>query len=225
MFTDASQFALGGKLYRQKSENEPTENDLLKTAHFQFSTQRGDVPIHIKEAEIIVKFLLVCAEEARNCNVTFYCDNAAVVAAFNNLGAKDMALTKAVKWVVEFAYHHNIRFNVVWTPTKLQKADGISRELSLMESKLRPAISTPLYKWLKPEIDLFASDRNRLQPQMDYYSKYPEGKKLINPESRLLTKNRKLLNLTVIFQKTHWARTGWQPQSQIRQYMPFPRGH
>ena len=65
---------------------------------------------------------------------------------------------------------------MVWTSTKTQLADELSRKLSLSECKLRPQLREAIIKRLLPNLDLFATWHNRLHGEIRYVSRYPEEK-------------------------------------------------
>ena len=64
--------------------------------------------------------------------------------------------------------------NVKWVPTQEQLADDISRRLSTIEAKLRYPIRRLLVHIFDLNLDMFASNTNRLWPNLPYVSEYPD---------------------------------------------------
>ena len=118
--------------------------------------------------------LVAFKDQIKNQNLSIYCDNQAVVYCFKNMGAKDIMLSRKLFRIIQFCHDNNVRINVRWIGTKDQLADGISRELNVNESKLRPKLRQLVVQWFNPNMDLFASTFNRLTSSMRFCSFYPE---------------------------------------------------
>ena len=180
VYTDASSFALGGRLFKvdnfkdDDGLHQPKEADVLAEAFFQISTDGGDQPIHVKEIDVMLKTMIAIQDKVRDQHVTFYVDNAAVVAAFNSLGARDLRLSRAMKKILALCIKLNIKMAVEWISTKLQLADALSRTTMVSESKLRPKMRHLIKDVFCPTIDVFASDQNRLYRTIRYCSRFRE---------------------------------------------------
>ena len=82
VYTDASSFGLGGRVYARDNEtaiatlNQPDESDLVDEAFFQVSTDGvNDDPIHVKEMEVVWKTLVALQHKVKNQHLTLYIDN------------------------------------------------------------------------------------------------------------------------------------------------------
>ena len=124
--------------------------------------------------DAIEQALFSFAAELRDQHVTILCDNQSVVAAFNNMGGRDLRLSRALKRIIGFCANRNIKLSVDWVSTENQRADAISRATPIAESTLRPAMKKALVDTFQPELDLFATNVTRLHPKIEYYSRFPE---------------------------------------------------
>ena len=64
--------------------------------------------------------------------------------------------------------------HVKWVPTNEQLADAISRRLSTIESKLRFPIRKLIMDIFDINMDMFASNTNKLWPDIPYLSEFPD---------------------------------------------------
>ena len=180
LYTDASQYALGAKLYDADNfvvDNklmQPTSDSMIAERFFQYAIVDEDEPIHIKEMVTVLKAIVSLQDHIKNRHLSVYIDNMAVVHTFEGLGAKDLRLSRLLLQIVTWCHELNVRLNIQWIGTKLQLADGISRDLSLGECKLRPWMRELIVKFFRPTIDLFASAYNRLSPDIKFCSRYDE---------------------------------------------------
>ena len=124
--------------------------------------------------DAIEQALFSFARELENQHVTILCDNQSVVAAFHNMGGRDLRLSRALKRIIGFCANRNIKLAIEWVPTDIQRADAISRTTPISESTLRPAVKLALTEVFSPELDLFATAVTRLNTTIQYFSRYPE---------------------------------------------------
>lgn len=117
---------------------------------------------------------MALSTSVRNKHLTIYIDNAAVVAAFAAMGARDIRLSRIVLKIMSFCHNMNVKLNIQWIGTKFQLADGISRDLRVSEAKLRPHMRQLIMDWFRPNLDLFATSTNRLSKQIRFCSRYIE---------------------------------------------------
>ena len=73
-------------------------------------------PIHMKEADALLNALLSVKGQVANHRVDIYCDNQAVVFAWNNQGLRDSNLTAIVKAIFEFTVKENIDLRLHFVP-------------------------------------------------------------------------------------------------------------
>ena len=167
LYTDASGYGAGAQLCLN-------DKQWLKDRFFAFSDPVSTQPIHCKEMDAIEQALFSFAAELRDQHVTILCDNQSVVAAFNNMGGRDLRLSRALKRIIGFCANRNIKLTVDWVPTDIQRADAISRATPIGESTLRPSVKMALTETYQPDVDLFATKVTRLHSEIKYYSRYPE---------------------------------------------------
>ena len=82
-----------------------------------------------------------------NQRITYRVDNSVVCHAWENRGSRDVLLTRILKECIDHVTEHNIRPNIVWCSTKIQKADMPSRLLSNVEN-----IAGPEFKYFLQNI-------------------------------------------------------------------------
>ncbi|KAJ8311269.1 hypothetical protein KUTeg_011179 [Tegillarca granosa] len=104
----------------------------------------------------------------KNSRIDIYCDNMAVVGAWNNHGASDPALNKILKEILVISQESNIDLHLFYFSTKDNPADIESRRISMQDVKLADE------KWkigqcmfIPHTVDLMAIDSNVL------YSPFP----------------------------------------------------
>ena len=171
LYTDASGHAMGGLLM-----DETDTKQIGPDHYFTYGVDEAEAPIHCKEIWAILKTLWSVSEEVKNKSVVAYCDNVAVVEAYNRTGGRDLRLSRAVKELVIFAMQFNIYLTMKWVATTKQKADDVSRDMRPVEAKLRPELASLVMRYFNPTIDLYAKEQNRISPTIAFGSEYPSAK-------------------------------------------------
>ena len=118
-------------------------------------------PIHVKEADAILKSLQALREVLLNSRVDVLCDNTAVVCAWNNQGCKCPALNKVLKAIFHCVVDQNIDLHLSYISSCQNVADEPSRQLNFADTMLSAS------SWLKVEerfgphsVDLMSLDSN-----------------------------------------------------------------
>lgn len=95
-------------------------------------------PIHVKKASALLKALISVKHDVKNKRVYIYCDNQAVVCAWNNQGAKDLKRTLVMKDIFEFTVNEIIDLGIQFISSVDNSADSESRRDTLSDSKISP---------------------------------------------------------------------------------------
>ena len=120
-------------------------------------------PIHLKEAEALVKTLQCILDQIKNSRVDALVDNQAVIKAWENEGGKDPKLNSYIKTLFTLSQQHNFQLRLSYIPSKSNVADEPSRELTLSDSMLSPSSWHQVESWYGPHtFDLMALDSNAM---------------------------------------------------------------
>ncbi|KAJ8315034.1 hypothetical protein KUTeg_007184 [Tegillarca granosa] len=139
------------------------------------------IPIHnlvTFGAKAIVNALSAAKGPVKNSRIDIYCDNMAVVGAWNNHGASDPALNKILKEILVISQESNIDLHLFYFSTKDNPADIESRRISMQDVKLADE------KWkigqcmfIPHTVDLMAIDSNVMLDKnfnpLKLYSPFP----------------------------------------------------
>ena len=128
--TDASNFAWGGSLISPVSAD---------TSDY-WTKEEQSWNIATKEATALERVLLAFQNQLRNSRVDALVDNQAVVQAWNNQSGKSGPLNKALKRLFFTTVDLNVSLHLSCISTNDNPADSHSRRLSIMDSKLCPAL-------------------------------------------------------------------------------------
>ena len=121
-------------------------------------------PIHVKEASALSFALQSVVDQIMDKRVDAYCDNQAVVAAWNNQGARDSALNSVLKEIFHLSCQKNFDLRLHYINTKENPADKESRRLSRSDCRL----SDDKWKTVEEQyghhtVDLMALDSNAMR--------------------------------------------------------------
>lgn len=159
MSTDASQSGFGAV---------GPCGELIVRDYWQENDRR---PIHLKEAEALLKGLLSVSEEIRDHRVVVNVDNKAVIAAWDK-GCKNVPLNEIMKSIFKLTLAYNVELRLRFVPSDDNLADVSSRFISMMDVKLSPrAWETIQIKYGPHDCDLMALDNNAM---MDFKGKVLE---------------------------------------------------
>lgn len=93
-------------------------------------------PIHVKEADAILKSLLSLGDKLLNSRVDIKTDNMAVIGSWNGQGSKCHMLNDILKSIFNFVKDYNVDLKLTYCPTYLNIADAPSRKLEISDSML-----------------------------------------------------------------------------------------
>ena len=92
--------------------------------------QRDDMrPIHVKEADAVLQCLRAIGDEAQDTRMDLFCDNSAVVSAWQNQGCRDPMLNNVLKEIFQYVCAKNVQLVLKYIPTKDNPADSPSRSV------------------------------------------------------------------------------------------------
>ncbi|KAK3106944.1 hypothetical protein FSP39_003582 [Pinctada imbricata] len=124
--TDASDFKWGATVV--------LKGDNLKMGDFW---ERDDSrPIHIKEAQALIKTLTALEGSICNHRVDAFVKNKALVSVWERQGRKDPSLNRVIKELYEITLRNNVDLHLVYIPSKENPADEPSRSVSRSDSTL-----------------------------------------------------------------------------------------
>ncbi|XP_062568476.1 uncharacterized protein LOC134230659 [Saccostrea cucullata] len=157
--TDASLFKYGVSVMS-------AEQETLTFGDFWDSNDKR--PIHLKEAEALIKALQSLDSAVHNHRVDIMTDNTSVIAAWENQGARNKPLNDIMKSLFTLTYNHNIDLHLTYIASNQNKADAPSRSISLTDSKLSDKSWALVEMAFGPHtVDLMSLDSNAM--------KTPEG--------------------------------------------------
>ena len=110
---------------------------------FYWKDDEAKLPIHCKEALVILRALQIYAKKFFRKTILLECDNMAVCLTFEN-GARDKVLNKIITDCHDLAFENNCNLRIIWVPTDKQRADAPSRIISVAEAELAPDIYNKL---------------------------------------------------------------------------------
>ena len=153
--TDASLFKYGVAILSGQDSG---------TTFSDFWASDDNRPIHLKEAEAVLRALSSMDSRIIDTRVDILTDNMAVIQSFENQGGKCQALNKIMKQIFTFGCSHNIDLHLRYVPTSLNEADAPSRHLSLADSMLAETTWALLERQFGPHtVDLMALDSNAMR--------------------------------------------------------------
>ncbi|KAK3107263.1 hypothetical protein FSP39_010584 [Pinctada imbricata] len=121
-------------------------------------------PIHLKEAEAVLKVLQSLGDKIRNHRVDLYTDNKAVICSWENQGGRDCALNDLMKDIFRSVVKLNEHLTLHYVTSGDNKADEPSRSLNMTDSML----SKTAWAYVQQifglhSVDLMALDSNSMK--------------------------------------------------------------
>lgn len=105
-----------------------------------FAPDDAAAPIHVLEILGLRNAVCVLAPVVGNGRIRAFCDNAAVVAAFNGQGKRDPRLNRPLTELFDLQFRHGFSLSVEWVPSAENEADAPSRDSWFQEGRLSPAV-------------------------------------------------------------------------------------
>ena len=120
-----------------------------------------DRPIHLKEADAIIKAIKSLGLSVRNHRLDILTDNQSVIAVWENQGGRDKLLNDIMKDLFKLVCENNIDLHLQYISSSLNVADAPSRLLSLSDSKLSAESWSRVEERYGPHtVDLMSLDSN-----------------------------------------------------------------
>ncbi|CAG2231232.1 unnamed protein product [Mytilus edulis] len=123
--------------------------------------QNSEEAIHVKEAFALLNTLKSVQSQLMDHRVDAFCDNMAVVKAWENQGGRDPSLNAVLKDIFYFTHEFNMSLHVHFIASADNPADKESRRMSRVDAKL----SDEYWRFVEDKcgphsIDLMALDSN-----------------------------------------------------------------
>ena len=169
MATDSSRYKWGAVIY-QKTEGPVEFGDLW--------VGDDDRPIHLKEAEGLLKALKSVTDATKNCRVDAFVDNMAVLHAWENEGVRNRELTEVIKLIFLHIQANNISLRLHYVPSASNPADFPSRAISKFDATLTAEVWFRVENLFGPHgFDLMAIDSNAMRDRhgnsLPHFTPYP----------------------------------------------------
>ena len=154
-FTDSSSFSASVVFFHA--------DGTTTTKQWFFDEDVQPLPIYYKEGLAILWMLKYFPEEFSNRQITHFCDNQNIVAAYKNLGSKVGLLNSIITSIYRELHELKSTLNMFWISTHHQLADESSRNINWNEEYLPQSTFESLVVGLnvRPNIDVFASKANK----------------------------------------------------------------
>ena len=163
LYTDASGGGLGSACYNGK---------VLDLRKFTVPLHMTHLPIHVKEAYVILVAIKSYGTKYFGKRLLVWCDNIAVVESWNGKGSRDIELARILSKLCKFCHDNNIHLTLKWVATDKQLADAPSRELSHVFARIKTKFAHRIVSKLGVNLDLFASPDDCISPNIRFYSEY-----------------------------------------------------
>ena len=125
---------------------------------------KDNPPIHVKEANALLQSLLSVRNRIINTRVDVFCDNLAVVKAWNNQGGKDPSLNKVLKEIFELSKSVNMNLRLLYISSAANPADAEFRKLRHLDAQLGPSKWDFVQEKFGPHtVDLMSLDSNAMK--------------------------------------------------------------
>lgn len=125
---------------------------------------KDNPPIHVKEANALLQSLLSVRNRIIDTRVDVFCDNLAVVKAWNNQGGKDPSLNKVLKEIFELSKSVNMDLRLLYISSEANPADVESRKLRHLDAQLAPSKWDFVQEKFGPHtVDLMSLDSNAMK--------------------------------------------------------------
>ena len=129
--------------------------------------QSGDSrPIHVKEADAVLQCLTAIENEVQDARIDLFCDNTAVVYAWQNQGCRDPMLNNVLKKIFQLVCDKIMHLLLKYIHTSNNPADAPSRSISFTDCMLQENIWARIDNAFGPHtVDLMATDSNVMHSQ------------------------------------------------------------
>lgn len=179
MWTDASDFAWGARLYRGNLAVVNAENPgevAGPTAHGQLSAEHRKDSITVNELRAVIWSLEAFLPQLKGCSVRMMQDNQAVMFCVRKLSSKNPKLLRLIRRFWALCDLHSIRVEMDYVRSAANPADAPSRWRFSDEWRLTPEVFAAVESQLgvKHTIDLFASKATAQTGR--YVSRFPDGR-------------------------------------------------
>ncbi|MES9882072.1 MAG: reverse transcriptase domain-containing protein, partial [Sedimenticola sp.] len=152
LVTDASSFRYGAAIL---------SGDMLGGTFGDFWTPHDKRPIHLKEADAVVKCLQSLESQIQDTRVDLWTDNMAVVHAWTNQGSRDPLLNTVMKMLFDVVARTNTNLHLKYIRSADNPADRPSRAISFTECMLHDRTWSRVETAFGPHtVDLMAIDSN-----------------------------------------------------------------
>jgi len=152
--TDASQFRWAGVIMKDDGKK------LEISDYFQ---ELDDRPIHLKEAEALIKVLQAVGPNISNKRILVHTDSKALEGAWKAHGSRKSEFNDLMKVIFQLSVQFNLDISLQYINTKVNPADAPSRILSMQDARLAQ------HSWRKVEhafgphsSDLMSLDSNAM---------------------------------------------------------------
>ena len=151
----------------------------MKGTSFGDYWQKGDNrPIHLKEAEALLRAVQSLGEKVHNHRLDILTDNKAVLFSWQNQGGRDKHLTDIMKELFEYVFVYNIDINLSYVPSAQNIADTPSRFIDMQDTTLNREPWVQLESLYGPHsVDLMACDSNAMRDgnnrPLKHFTRYP----------------------------------------------------
>lgn len=153
--TDASSYKWAGHLVSG------TEVDVGLEVHDYFTDTSQ--PIHVKEAEAVLKTIQAFGEKLRDSRVDILSDNQALVAAWQGQGSKSLPMNDVLKSLFQCTMIFNLDLKIQYINTHINPADAPSRSLSRQDATLSEPCWREVDRAFGPHTcDLMSLDSNAM---------------------------------------------------------------
>ena len=120
-------------------------------------------PIHVKEAQAVLKTLQALQDSLKDCRVDLLTDNQALIAAWQRQGSKSKTLNDILKSLFSITIRLNLDLQMQYINTSINPADAPSRTLSSRDAMLSESCWQEIESNFGPHTcDLMALDSNAM---------------------------------------------------------------
>jgi hypothetical protein len=165
--TDASAYKWAGKILEGMTDSMEIHDYFVDLS----------APIHIKEAQAVLKTIEAFGETLRNSRIDILADNQALVWSWNGQGSRSSALNSILKSIFEMTLLYNIDLNLAYIHTSENPADDPSRRLSHQDAMLSADCWDLVEEKFGPHsCDLMSLDSNAMcnsQGMLRHFTPYP----------------------------------------------------
>ncbi len=154
--TDASGYRFGAVVL--------SEDNIIKEALGDYWEASDSRPIHLKEAEAVLRLLQAKGPCFQHSRVDVLVDNQAVVKSWKGQGARDLPLNAILQDIFHVTVKFNIQLSMIYVSTDCNPSDKESRVLDMKDSMLSSHVWGKVDGLFGPHnVDLMALDSNAMK--------------------------------------------------------------